>query len=86
VSGSGKIIFVPHSRSNSKRDEDSLEKEEQRAKIMNVDLLTDLVKNSQAPNYIHKLKLKKNEKEVKDKKKDVTKSHMLHLNIEVKGP
>lgn len=29
---------------------------------MNADLLADLNKHTQAPNYIHKLKLKKNEK------------------------
>lgn len=61
-SGSGKIVYKgATSRSNSRRDEESLEKEDQRAKIMNVDLMTNLTKNSNAPNYYHQLKLKKNE-------------------------
>lgn len=32
---------------------------------MNIDLMTDLIKHPQTPNYIHKLKLKKNEKDNK---------------------
>lgn len=87
-SGSGKIIFRPHSRSNSNRDDESLEKEEQRAKIMNIDLMADLVKYPQTPNYLHKLKVKKSEKDNKDKRRDRDnpKSHMLHLDISIKGP
>ena len=59
--GSGKILIKPVSRSNSKRNEDSLEKEEQQAKMMNVDLLAKMMKQTQAPNYLNKLKMKNKE-------------------------
>lgn len=67
-----------------------MDKEEQRAKVMNVDLLTNLMKQNQAPNYINKLKLKKNERDIKDKKREkeklTPKSALLRLDIEIKGP
>lgn len=57
---------------------------------MNVDLLTNLMKQNQAPNYINKLKLKKNERDIKDKKREkeklTPKSALLRLDIEIKGP
>lgn len=40
-----------------------MEKEDQRAKQMNVELVNNLMKNQLAPNYLNKLKMKKIENE-----------------------
>ena len=60
--GSGKAL-KPYSRekySNPKRTEESLEKEEQRARLMNADLINNLMATQNTPNYLNKLKIKKN--------------------------
>lgn len=55
--------------SNPKRSEESLEKEEQRARIQNKELVNTLMQQQFAPNYINKLKIKKMEqKEQKEQK------------------
>jgi hypothetical protein len=55
--------------SNPKRSEESLEKEEQRARIQNKELVNTLMQQQFAPNYINKLKIKKMEqKEQKEMK------------------
>ena len=77
--GSGKILVRPVSRSNSKRNEDSLEKEEQQAKMMNPDLIAKMMKQSQTPNYMNKLKMKN--KEINEKKKPQAKNKMLNLDM-----
>jgi hypothetical protein len=61
-SASGKVINkVGGNRtpSNPKRTEESLEKEDQRAKQMNVEFMHNVMKNQIAPNFINKLKMKK---------------------------
>lgn len=85
-SASGKIINkVGNNRtpSNPKRTEESLEKEDQRAKQMNVEFMNNVMKNQIAPNFINKLKMKKMEN-VTEKKKP-TKSKLLNLIVQVKG-
>lgn len=54
---------------------------------MNIDLMADLVKYPQTPNYLHKLKVKRTEKDNKEKGRERDpKSHLLHLDITIKGP
>ena len=83
-SASGKIINKIGGRtsSNPKRTEESLEKEDQRAKQMNADLMNNLMKNQFAPNYINILKKKKMET---NEKKRPGKTKMLNLIVPVKG-
>ena len=83
-SASGKIInkVTGRTSSNSKRTEESLEKEEQRAKVMNAELMNNIMKNQFAPNYINKLKMKKMET---NEKKRPSKSKLLNLVVAVKG-
>lgn len=47
--------------SNPKRSEQSLEKEEERAKIQNKELINTLMQHQFPPNYMSKLKIKKME-------------------------
>jgi hypothetical protein len=59
--GSGNLIR-PKSRerlSNPKRNEESLEREEERAKLQNTELINNLMKHQHIPNYVNKLKIKK---------------------------
>ena len=57
--------------------------------MMNIDLLADLTKHTQTQHFIHKLKLQKNEKDInnkqKRKNKQIGKSHLLNLDISIKG-
>lgn len=57
---------------------------------MNVDLLADLTKHNQTQHFIHKLKLQKTEKDNNNKErrknKESTKSHLLNLQISIRGP
>ena len=45
--------------SNTKRNEESLEKEEEKAKLMNAQLITNMMKQQHAPNYLQKFKNRK---------------------------
>lgn len=63
-SASGKIINkigTNKNPSNPKRTEESLQKEDQRAKQMNVQFMNNMMKNQIAPNFMNKLKMKKME-------------------------
>ena len=51
--------------------------------MMNVDLLAKMMKQTQTPNYLHKLKMKN--KEHTEKKKNPIKSKLLTLDIDIKG-
>lgn len=84
-SASGKIINKVGNRtpSNPKRTEESLEKEDQKAKQMNVDLMSNLMKNQFAPNYIKKLKMMKIENA--SEKKKPTKQRLLNLIVPIKA-
>lgn len=83
-SASGKIINKVGSRtpSNQKRTEESLEKEEQRAKQMNAELMQNIMKNQFAPNFMDKLKMKKINT---NEKKKPAKNKLLNLIVPVKG-
>lgn len=70
--------------SNPKRTEESLEKEDQRAKQNNVELMSNVMKGQFAPNYINKLKMKKMETNEK-KRPSKPSSKMLKLIVPVKG-
>jgi hypothetical protein len=55
-------LIRPKSRerlSNPKRNEESLEREEERAKLQNTELINNLMKHQHIPNYVNKLKIKK---------------------------
>ena len=69
-SASGKIINKVSQRtpSNPKRSEESLEKEDQRAKQMNAQLMNNVMKNQFAPNYMGIIKKKKMENTIEKKK------------------
>lgn len=62
LGGSGKILkqYARDKYSNPKRTEESLEKEEERAKLMNTELYTNLVTHQNVPNFLNKLQIKKN--------------------------
>lgn len=62
-SASGKIINKVSTRvtSTPKRSEESLEKEDQRAKQMNVELMNNMMRNNVGPNYMGIIKKKKME-------------------------
>lgn len=67
--------------SNPKRTEESLEKEEQRAKLQNIDLVKNIMNNQFAPNYINQLKRKKIET---TEKKRPSKNKLLNLVVPIK--
>jgi hypothetical protein len=50
--------------SGTKRNEDSLDKEEQRAKLQNQEMLNNLIHHQHLPTYYNKFKLKKDEKKL----------------------
>lgn len=50
---------------------------------MNQDLMANFAK--QNPNYIHTLKLRKKDTKEKKKEKETIKSHLLNLDIVIKG-
>jgi hypothetical protein len=64
--------------SNPKRTEESLDKEEQRARLTNASLINNLMTTQNAPNYINKLIIKKNEN---IEKRKIVKKKLLNCNV-----
>ena len=86
-SASGKLINKiggNRTPSNPKRTEESLEKEDQRAKQMNVQFMNNVMKNQIAPNFINKLKMKKMQNVVQKKKTSKT-AKLLNLIVPIKS-
>ena len=83
-SSSGRIV-KPYSRGkyeSPKRSEESLEKEEQNAKMMKTQLMNNLMTYNNGPDYMTKLRVKK--REIMERKK-VCKKSIISCNIELKS-
>ena len=63
---SGNLIRIKSKErySGPKRNEESLEKEELRAKQQNQELLNNLMQHQHLPNYYNKIKIKKDDKKL----------------------
>jgi len=63
---SGNLVRIKSKErfSGPKRNEESLDKEEQRAKLHNQELMNNLMQHQPLPNYYNKIKIKKDEKKL----------------------